>query len=244
MDVILKHLILPSTLIALSAIIGLLLLCARSTQKWGVSLSVAAFSGYMIFASGPVAFLLLGHLEYQISPSGKSEREGARVVVVLAAHAEPDSGIPLSSRVNGAAAFRLLEALSLFRSATESIMVIVSGGGAVPAIMREMLVSAGIPGHHIMVDAESLSTFESAKHLTSILGESPFLLVTSAGHMPRAMGVFLKAGTHPHAVPTHYMTKRNWLAIQYLPSPTHLGYSDLAVSEYAALLWYWLNGWL
>lgn len=243
MATILKYLILPSTLIMISAIAGLVLLCAHSTRKWGVWLSFAAFVSYMIFASGPVAFLLLGHLEYQVVPSMVSEREGARTIVVLAAHAEPDGGIPLSSRVNGAAAFRLLETLSLFQAEPESI-VIVTGGGEVPIIMRDVLASAGIPAGHILVDVNSFSTAESAQHLAPMLGTSPFLLVTSAGHMPRAMGVFQKAGMIPRAVPTHYVTKRNWLAIQYLSSPVHLGYSDWAVSEYAALLWYRIKGWV
>lgn len=198
---------------------------------------------YLIFGSGPVAFLLLGHLEYQISPISASERQGSHTMVVLAGHAEPDLFIPLSSRVNSTSAFRLLEVISVFQSIPDS-KVIVSGGGVVPGIMREVLVTSGIPADRVMVDAESFSTFESAKHLAATLGKSPFLLVTSAGHMPRAVGVFRKAETTPLAVPTHYVTKRNWLAIQYLPSPLHLAYSDLAISEYAALCWYRLKGWI
>ncbi|MEQ1794893.1 MAG: YdcF family protein [Nitrospira sp.] len=243
MIAILKHLILPSTLITWSAVAGLFLLCARSTRKWGVSLSLAAFAAYIFFASGPVSFFLLGYLEYRIVPSAVLAREGIRTVVVLAAHAEFDNHIPLSSRVNGAAAVRLLEALSLFQSSPEST-VIVSGGGEVPIIMRDVLVSAGIPSERIVVDAESFRTVESAVHLSVRLGTAPFLLVTSAGHMPRAMAVFQKAGMSPLAVPTHYVTKQNWLAIQYLPSPVHLEYSDWAVSEYAALLWYRMKGWV
>lgn len=243
MDAIIKTIVMPSALISFSAIIGLILLCFRLTRNGGAALSVAAFAGYMIFASGPVAFLLLGHLEYQIAPARVTEREALRTIVLLAAYAEADDSIPLSSRINGAGAFRLLEALSLYQLAQEST-VIVSGGGVVPAIMRDVLVSAGIPADHIVVDVEAESTFESAQHLAGRLGTSPFLLVTSAGHMPRAMGVFLKAGTFPRAAPTHYVTKRNWLAIQYLPSPAHLGYSDWAVSEYAALFWYRMKGWI
>ena len=243
MEIVAKYLMLPSSLIALTSILGIALLCIRSTRRWGVFLGIFAFTLYVIFAAGPVSFFLLGHLEYQIAPSGVSEREGIRTVVVLAAHAESDLGIPLSSRISSGTAFRLLEAISLFRSSPSST-VIVSGGGATPAIMRDVLVVVGIPADHVVVDTESFSTVESAKHLASTLGTVPFLLVTSAGHMPRAMGVFLKAGMLPRPVPTHYMTKQNWMAIQYLPSPAHLGYSDLAVSEYAALLWYRIKGWL
>lgn len=243
MDSTLKILILPSTLITVGAISGLVLMSFRSTRRWGASFSLAAFTVYLLFASGPVAFLLLGNLEYQIAPSGLLEREGVRTIVVLAAHAESDNGIPLTSRVNGTTAFRLLEALSLYRSAPDS-MVIVSGAGGGPIIMRDVLISAGIPADHVVVEAESYSTFESAQHLVARLGMAPFLLVTSAGHMPRAMGTFQKLGMVPLAVPTHYITKTNWLAVQYTPSPVYLGYSDLAFSEYAAWYWYRLKGWL
>lgn len=226
-----------------SAIAGLVLLCPRITRRWGAALCTVSFVSYLILAAGPVAFLLLGHLEYQVPSASAPEREKVQTIVVLAAHAELDLDIPLSSRVSNGTAFRLLEAMSLFHAAPDST-VIVSGGGAVPIIMRDVLVSSGIPPDHVVVDAESLSTFESAKYMAGQFGALPFLLVTSAGHMPRAMGVFLKAGTNPRPVPTHYLTRRNWLAIQYLPSPVHLEYSDLAISEYAALVWYRLRGWL
>ena len=243
METVVKYLLLPSNLITLSAILGLVLFGPRFTRKWGGALCIVAFSGYLIFGAGPVAFWLLGNLECQISAASAAEREGVQTVVVLAAYGESDLSIPLSSRVNSETAFRLLEAISIFRGAPHS-MVIVSGGGEVPAIMHDVLVSAGIPSGQLQVDRNSFSTFESARHLSAMLGKSPFLLVTSAGHMPRAIGVFRKVGTAPLAAPTHYLAKRNWLAIQYLPSPVHLVYSDLAISEYAALGWYSLRGWL
>jgi len=243
METVVKYLLLPSNLITLSALLGFGMLWSRWFRKWGVRLCQGAFGCYVLFASGPVAFLLLGHLEYQVPSATESEREAIRTIVVLAAYAELDPSVPLSSRVSDGTAFRLLEAISLFQAAPDST-VIVSGGGVVPAIMRDVLISAGVPSDHIVVDGESVSTFESAMHLAPMLETAPFLLVTSAGHMPRAKGVFQKLGTNPRAVPTHYMSKRNWLAIQYLPSPAHLAYSDLAVSEYAALCWYGLKGWL
>lgn len=243
METLAKYLLLPSNQIMLSALMGLGLLCSRWPRRWGGWLSLWAFTLYMVFASGPVAFLLLGHLEYQVPSATASQREGIRTIVVLSAYAEPEPSFPLSSRVSSGTAFRLLEAINLFWKAPDS-RVIVSGGGVAPGIMRDVLISAGVPSDHIVVDDQSLSTFESAIHLTPILGAAPFLLVTSAGHMPRAMGAFEKVGGAPRAVPTHYLSRKNWLAIQYLPSPVHLGYSDLAVLEYAALCWYRFKGWV
>lgn len=239
----LKYLVLPSSLFVVTAFVGFVLLCHRITRKWGIGLTIGALCVYCAFGAGPVAFWLLGELEYQIAPATPEERQGVRTLVLLAAHAEPDQEVPLSSRVNSAAASRLLEVLNQ-SSRDPDLTIIVSGAGGVPEIMREVLVSAGIREDRIRVDAHSLSTYESARNLFPALGKVPFLLVTSAGHMPRAMGVFRKSGGNPRPVPTHYLTRRNSLAIQYLPKPAHLEYSDLAVSEYAALVWYRFNGWL
>jgi len=243
MMTVVKYLLLPSNLIFVSLSAGLLLLCSRATRSWGNYLTGFALCLYLLFGTGPVAFLLLGHLEYQIVPATAQERHRVRTLVVLTGHAEPDPDIPLSSRVNSTSAIRLLEVLNQSHLEPD-LNIIVSGGGGVPEIMRDVLVSSGVPEQRIRVDANSLSTYESAKNLSSMVGTMPFLLVTSAGHMPRAMGVFLKAGGDPRPVPTHYMTRRNWLAIQYLPKLSHLEYSDLAVFEYSALVWYRINGWL
>ena len=236
-----KFLILPSNVITIAAIGSVVLTIIRRTRMWSVYWGGVALALYVISGSGPVSFLLLSQLEYQVAPATMMEREKAKTIVVLAGHAEYNSDYPLSGQVNSASAVRLLEAVGLFRSAPKSSLI-VSGGGEAPLIMRDVLVSLGVPVEKISVDSGSDSTFESARNLASTLGKSPFLLVTSAGHMPRAMGVFRKAGTNPLPVPTHYLTQRNWLATQYLPSPMHLECSDLAISEYAALIWYSIKG--
>ena len=242
-ETIVKYLVLPSSAVTIGAIASFLLACIRPTRLWSVSAGIVALATYAIFGAGPVSFFLLGSLEYQIPPATISERKEVYTIAVLCGYAEHDLDHPLSSRANSASAFRLLEALSLFRAAPNST-VIISGTGEVAMIMRDVLVSSGISAEQIRVDIDSNSTFESAKNLAPILGGRPFLLVTSAGHMPRAIGAFRKAGTIPLPVPTHYLTRRNFLATQYVPSPLHLVYSDLAVSEYAALLWYRYKGWL
>lgn len=243
MTAVAKYLVLPSSWIVLSALVGSVLMCARATRQWGGRLTAGALCLYLFFGTGPVAFWLLGRLEYQIAPSSFEEIQGIHTLVVLAAYAEPDPGIPLSSKVNSAAASRLLEVLSQ-ANRDPNLTIIVSGTGGVPETMRDVLVSAGFQYARISIDGNSGNTYESARNLSPMLGKTPFLLVTSAGHMPRAVGVFRKAGGQPYPVPTHYMTKRNWLAISYLPKPSHLEYSDLAVTEFIALLWYSANGWL
>lgn len=243
METVIKPFLVPSGLIMLCGITSVVLLCFRLGRKPGVRVGIVALTLYVVFGSGPISYLLLGHLEYKIPPATAAERAGVQTIVVLAAHAERDPILPLSSHVNSPSAYRILEALKLFRENPDSV-VIVSGSGVVPSVMGEVLISTGISNDRIHIDAASFSTRQSAQQLYPRLGRSPFLLVTSAGHMPRALGVFQKVGMEPRPAPTHYMTRRNWLAVQYFPSPLHLQYSDLAISEYEALLWYRLKGWL
>lgn len=240
-ETVVKFLILPSSLVTIGGGVSIVLLAVRQLRRWALPVSAGALTLYLLFGAGPVSFLLLGALEYRIPPATVEERGGAKRIVVLTGHAEHDPETPLSSHVNDASASRLLETLNLHR-ATPALPIIITGGGQVPIIMRDLLVASGVPAELVESESRSFSTYESAVHLAPLLEVKPFLLVTSAGHMPRAVGVFKKAGMQPIPVPTHYMSRRNWLATQYLPSPLHLRYSDLAVSEYAALAWYYLNG--
>lgn len=226
----------------MAALICVALACFRRARSWAIISGALALSIFLVFGSGPVSFLLLGSLEFQIPPVGQVERRQAVTIVVLAGYAEFDPDHPVSSQVNSNSAFRLLESLMLFQSRPDST-VIISGKGEVAGVMRDVVILSGVPAEQVIVDSVSSSTYESAKNLSPRLGQTPFLLVTSAGHMPRSMGAFKKAGSRPLPVPTDYMTKRNPLATQYLPSPVHLHYSDLAISEYVALIWYRFNGW-
>lgn len=240
---IVKYLVLPSSGVTICLIACFALVCFRQARHLGVTVGAIALAIYALFGAGPVSFFLLGSLEYQIPQTTISNPVEAYPIVVLTGYAESDPDHPLSSQVNSSAAIRLLEALKLFHVAPGS-SVIISGTGEVAGIMRDVLVSSGLPAERIQVDVDSASTYQSARHLALLLGDQPFLLVTSAGHMPRAIGTFRKAGMTPLPMPTHYLTRRNSLATQYFPSPTHLELSDLAISEYVALAWYYLNGWI
>jgi uncharacterized SAM-binding protein YcdF (DUF218 family) len=198
---------------------------------------------YLFFAAGSVSALLLGHLEYEFSATPVDQLKEVRTIVVLAGYAEEVLDIPLSSRVNDAAVYRVLEAVHLSHLLPET-RILVTGGGVAPRIMAENLVAAGIPLQRIDVDAGASNTYESATRLWPLLGGARFVLVTSAGHMPRAMRVFHRAVMQPLPVPTHYLTNKKIFSMEHLPKPSYLLVSDLAVSEYAALGWYRLRGWI
>lgn len=63
--------------------------------------------------------------------------------------------------------------------------------------LKEILILEGIPKERILVDSESINTYENAVHSKAILDSMQLdrvLLITSALHMKRAFAVFQKQG--------------------------------------------------
>jgi len=237
MKEVLQYFVLPSNIVLLFFLVGLSLIRVKK-RKWSVIFFSVAMITYIIFATGPLSFWLLKGLEYQYPPLDSAKNyEDATTVVILAAHAENDTNISLSSRVNDAGAFRLIETVGIINK-IQHPKIWITGSEEIPELMKEVLVQMGVASDQIFIENQSRDTFESALNLKDWLKGDLFFLVTSAGHMPRAMGVFKKQKLTPIPAPTHFLSRKNYLAISYLPSPLHLYYSDLAVHEYLGILWY------
>jgi len=67
-----------------------------------------------------------------------------------------------------------------------------------------LLEEVGIPKDKIRMQELAKTTFEEAKEMRKLVGEKPFILITSAYHLPRAMMVFKKEGLHPIPAPTDF----------------------------------------
>jgi uncharacterized SAM-binding protein YcdF (DUF218 family) len=98
---------------------------------------------------------------------------------------------------------RLTETCILYK--TGKIKKIIISGGAVyndrppeAPFLFQKLLELGVPAGDIIVEAHSRNTFENAAFTKKIVDSmhlaGPFVLVTSAMHLPRAERVFRKAG--------------------------------------------------
>jgi uncharacterized SAM-binding protein YcdF (DUF218 family) len=211
-------------------------------RRFSLPLLIFAGSVIVIFSTGTVAGLLLSPLEYEYPfVRNPKEHPGATKIVVLTGYGADYPLVPLTSKVNSASAFRVLEAQRLYFSCPKC-EIIITGNNPAASLMKAMLVSMRIPAEKIRHDGESAHTYISAQTLGQWLQDEPFFLVTSAGHMPRAMGVFRKQGLNPIPAPTDYQLPKNFLDADFNPTPQHLYFSDLAVREYAGIAWYKLTG--
>ncbi len=111
---------------------------------------------------------------------------------------------------------RLLAFADLARAYPEAKLVFSGGSGSLqPGQLREadvaeqVLAKIGGDTARIRFEREARNTFESGRKAKAAAAPDPserWLLVTSAMHMPRAMGVFRKAGWPVTAYPVDYNT--------------------------------------
>jgi len=239
---VLKQFLLPSNLMALLALGGFCCLIFRKGRRYAAWLFGAAGLVFLVFANGPVSHFLVRELEDRY-PAFSADRhpEEFEEIVVLTGHALPDPRLPVSSTVNSASAFRILEALRLHRL-FPGARITISGSEEVPLLMQRLLVSLGVQEELIAIESNSRNTFDSAVHLQDRIKDRGFILVTSAGHMPRSVAAFRQMGMNPTPAPTDYLAKMTPFETNYLPNSNNLMRADLALHEYLGLMWYRITG--
>ena len=111
---------------------------------------------------------------------------------------------------------------------------------------RRLWSELGVPQEHALYEDRSRNTYENAiftRDLVRPTTGDTWLLVTSAMHMPRSMGIFRKAGFAVTAYPTDYRTFGD--ARDFLPSldaSRAMRNLDIAAHEWIGLVGYWLTG--
>lgn len=125
---------------------------------------------------------------------------------------------------------------------------LVFAGPPESAFMLDLLESFGVARARVVLEERSRNTVENARFTKSLVEPKPgerWLLVTSAIHMPRAIGAFRQAGLPVEAYPVDWRTD-GWSDVWKGPFwPLEgLGMTDFAIKEFAGLLSYWLAGYL
>lgn len=241
---VLSTLATPSGIAYLLLVLGLLAAVPGPTRR--ASWWLLAGSGLItvVFSSGMVASALMSPLEYAY-PRLQDARAHANVrhIVVLTGWAGDDHDMPLTGRFGVSSAYRVLMALEL-HSERPDCELIVSGNRQTAQIMGEALVKLGVPAEKLRLEDQSTTTAQSAARLKPMLNGEAFFLVTSAGHLPRALGVLKKQGLNAIPAPTDHQLPKQWLRAEWTPRPSSLAVSDRAMHEYIGLVWYRLQGML
>jgi uncharacterized SAM-binding protein YcdF (DUF218 family) len=220
-----------------SAVAGL---CrTRGRRRLALWLLISALAIVYIGSLVPVGEALLAPLERRYPPlADDAQLQGVAYVVVLGSAYTPRNGISVTSALSEDALVRIVEGVRLARH-MGNVRLVVSGGaapGATPVAYgyAELARQLGIADASLVLLDRPLDTDEEAHTVKSILGTAPFLLVTSAYHMPRAVRLMQQVGAHPIPVPTGQHVGDS-PGTAWRPTWAGLRDSTLALHEYVGL---------
>jgi uncharacterized SAM-binding protein YcdF (DUF218 family) len=139
---------------------------------------------------------------------------------------------------------RAWEALRLYRKIPNA-KIITSGyspEGTIPDAIRtaKLLESVGVKKNDIIIQSKPKNTKEEAIEIKKRLKDKPFILVTSAYHMPRAMELFHMEKLYPIPAPTDYRSRDKNVFYLFLQGKW-LHRTEQAWHEYMGLAWLWLK---
>lgn len=234
-------------------LVGVVLLWRNRRPRAGRVLVTVALGILLLGGSGPLTKGLADNLEEAFPPlevaalvAGPAE-ERPRWIVVLGSGHVFDHRLSAAARLSDSGLARLVEGVRLLRTFPGS-KLIVSGrlGQGMPHghAMAAAAVELGVPRSDIVVDTTALDTADEAVALGRHVGTERFVLVTSAVHMPRAMGLFRKQGKAPIAAPTDYasLDPTPFNVGKLVPNTVSLTVLCGALHEYVGMAWSRLRG--
>jgi uncharacterized SAM-binding protein YcdF (DUF218 family) len=247
----------PLPLSLLLSFLGLYLLWFTTKQKAGKILVSVGLIILTLFSYSVISNKLLRPLERKYdsfemkgsSSVSKTEDESSiKYVVVLGGGHTSDPELPLISQIGRSSLVRLIEGIRIYRKYPGS-KLILSGGivfDPVPEaeVLARVAMETGVPERDIILESKSKDTKDEAMFIKPIVGNEPFVLVTTASHMPRSMALFEKLGMNPIPSPIgHRVSEGQGLSPHsFFPSTGNLYKAELAIHEYLGLTWSKLRG--
>ncbi|MDH5464020.1 MAG: YdcF family protein [Thiovulaceae bacterium] len=197
-----------------------------------------AFLSLLLFSYPPFSNYLVENLEKYYPTFEKAEKRFTYIHVLGSGHND-DQSQPLSSQIGSDGMRRVIEGVLIHKRYPTSKLIFTGYEGttsvATAKINGDLARALGVNQKHIIINIKPKDTHEEALFAKKFIGKRPFILVTSASHMPRAMRLFAALDLHPQAAPTAFKRKdAPWMSA---PSINAFENSQLAVHEYIGTLW-------
>jgi uncharacterized SAM-binding protein YcdF (DUF218 family) len=247
---ILWGLAMPSSALTLILAGGTALAWGRR-RRLGLALVSAVSACLVLVGLVPVGTMLARPLENRFpQPALPRHIDG---IVVLGGAVDPTLTAERGRPALNAFAERMTAFTGLARRHPRARLVFTGGnGGLTPGpiteaeVARRLFDELGLDTRRMLFENASRNTYENALFTKRLADPRPgetWLLVTSAVHMPRSVGVFRRVGWDVVPWPVAYKTGRHFDLVAAAGLSPMLGVLDLAVHEWFGLLAYRLMGW-
>jgi uncharacterized SAM-binding protein YcdF (DUF218 family) len=247
----LGYLLLPTNFLIGVGFVGAILMFTRFASL-GRKLVIAAVLLLIVCGLSPLGNLLLYPLEQRFPPWDES-RGAPDGIIVLGGSIEADLSTAHGAPVVRSSPDRLIVAAALAHRYPKA-RVVFTGGSAnlISNDAREadfagtIFEGLGIDKSRLVMERASRNTQENAQFSKALLAPKEgerWLLVTSAFHMPRSVGLFRKAGfaVEPYPVDWRVGGRRDIYSFTNI-ALDGLGRTDLAVREWMGLIAYRATG--
>ena len=233
----------PLSIGLIIAVIGLLSLY-KERYKRSKLLLTCSLVWIALFSYGPVSDLLLRPLENR-HPALLNTPVNVEYVMVLGNGHNSDKCLPITAELEPTAVIRLNEGIRHYNHLGDAKLVVSGYAGLYDVnchaqMQKRLAMALGVERDDIITFDTPKDTQEEAVAMKRVVGSKPFILVTTASHMPRAYAIFKKEGLNPIAAPTDYHVRGDseWL---HMPRGDALRRSDIAFHEYYGLIWEWIK---
>lgn len=238
----------PSNLLVSVILLGLLLAATHRFRKGGWRLAFAAILATLILGLLPIADLLIRPLEQRF-PIFQDDGQPVSGIILLGGAVEGAPSAAWGQIIANESAERLLETIRLAIRYPQARLLISGGGGKVfgedeaeAPIIAHYFESLGIDSKRFLIEDRSRTTYENAVFSRNLVHPAPgerWLLVTSAWHMPRAVGVFRKAGFAIVPCPVDFRTSGPAGSLEPFASVSDgLRRLDVGLKEWVGLIAY------
>jgi uncharacterized SAM-binding protein YcdF (DUF218 family) len=245
-------LLLPTNFLIGIGLLGVILLATRFVSL-GRKLSMASVVLLAIGGFSPLGNWLLYPLESRF-PAWDAARGPPDGVIVLGGPIDPELSLAHDTAVFRGSVDRLIAAAALAHRYPQA-RIIYSGGNANLVFDDKaketdyalaVFASLGISGERLVMEGRSRNTEENAEFSKALAAPKTgerWLLVTSAYHMPRSVGVFRKAGfaVEPYPVDWRMGGRSDLLAFSFY-AIEGLGRVEVAMREWIGLAAYRMSG--
>jgi uncharacterized SAM-binding protein YcdF (DUF218 family) len=224
---------------------------ARGRRRAGVALIAASAAVLTLIAVLPIGAWMLAPLEHRF-PAVTEPPARVDGIIVLGGAIQTELSHDSSRPALNDMAERMTEAVALMRRFPDARVIFTGGSGDLliqdlkeAPVARQLWDSLGVDVSRIEFESESRNSWENALLSRERMHPQPgetWLLVTSAFHMPRAVGSFRQAGWRVVPYPVDYHISRRDLRRPGLALQDGLREVGLAFHEWLGLAAYRLMG--
>jgi uncharacterized SAM-binding protein YcdF (DUF218 family) len=245
----------PTNICLLLIVSGLIVMRRDRWRNLGGKLATAGTVALLVAGLSPIGSAAMLPLEQRFpKPSFGDLGPAIDGIIILGGFEEGHMTVARKTLSLNEAAERLTEAVSLARRLPMAKVVFTGGSAAimgkrdVAAVeVGDFLVDAGVARERLVLEDVSRNTRENATLTRDLVKPKPgsrWVLVTSAFHMPRSVGVFRATGFDVIAWPVDYRTA-GYSDLYRLGDGVDGGLRrlDTATKEYIGLFVYRFTGW-